>query len=203
MKITAHDIANNQRLAQTLAAAFDIDFARPPGESVWFTVKAPESFLPFATEGAGGVFLQGAASDSILYVTSEGKAGIVAASLAEFLQLVIAYPNWVDLLKFSGGGQLGEMERVAPYLEREFRGDDSNIQMHRDAVMNELSLDPAPSPISALHHAVATQGKGISVLAPDGSECGGLFGSFVVEDNPMWRGDTGRARRQPSAKPKA
>jgi hypothetical protein len=159
--------------------------------------------LPFATEGAGGVFLQGAASDSILYVTSEGKAGIVAASLAEFLQLVIAYPNWVDLLKFSGGGQLREMERVAPYLEREFPGDDPNIQGHRDTVMTELSLDPAPNPISALHHAVLTLGKGISVLAPDGSECGGLFGSFVVEDNRMWRGPIGRSTRQPSTKPKA
>lgn len=203
MKIIAHDIAKNQRLAQTLAAAFDIDFAGSPDESVWFTAKASESFLPFATEGAGGVFLQGAASDSILYVTSEGKAGIVAASLAEFLQLVIAYPNWVDLLKFSGGGQLGEMERVAPYLEREFPGDDPNIQVHRDTVMNELSLDPAPNPISALHHAVLTLGKGISVLAPDGSECSGLFGSFVVEDNRMWRGAGGRSTRQPSKKPKA
>jgi hypothetical protein len=201
MKITAHDIAKNQRLAQTLAVAFDIDFARPPDESVWFTVKAPESFLPFATEGAGGVFLQGDASNSILYVTSEGKAGIVAASLAELLQLVIAYPNWVDLLKFSGGGQLGEMERVAPYLEREFPGDDANIQGHRDTVMNELSLDPAPNPILALHHAVLTLGKGISVLAPDGSECSGLFGSFVVEDNRMWRGG-GRSARQPSTKQK-
>lgn len=187
MEITAHHIVKNRRLVETLATAFDIDFTPAPGESVWFTVKAPESFLPIATEGAGGVFLQGVSSDSILYVTSEGQAGIVAASLAEFLQLVMAHPYWFDLLKFSGGGQLREMERVARYLEEELLEDKPSIQMSRDIVAQALLLASAPAPISALHFAVTSIGTGISVQAPDGTECSGLFGSFVVEDNRMWR----------------
>lgn len=179
-------IAKQPRLAEALANAFDIDFSRPYDEHLWFSVQAEEKFSPFAGEGAGGVFLLGDTSGSVLYVTSEGQAGVIAASLIEFLQLAIAYPLWPDLLKFSGGGQLEEMERAAEYISKE-ADDIAEIEASRSMVIEGLSLAPAPSPISALHHAATVLGKGIAVLAPDGSECEELFGTFVVENNRMWR----------------
>jgi hypothetical protein len=133
------------------------------------------------------VFLRGTISGVILYVTSEGQAGVIASSMTEFLQLVLAHPNWSDLLKFSGGGQLGEMERVAPYLDEEFLDDVPDVHASRSIVVNGLSLAPASSPIARLHHAVAVLGAGITVHAPDEGQCDGLFGSFVLENNPMWR----------------
>lgn len=155
---------------------------------LWFRVQAEEKFSPFAGDGAGGVFLFGNASGLILYVTSEGQAGIVAASLTGFLQLVMAYPCCPDLLKFSGGGRLDEMERSASYFKQEGADDIANIEASRSTVVEGLSLPPPPalSPVSALHHAVAVLGHGVAVLAPDGWVCEGLFGSFVVENNGKW-----------------
>ncbi|MDR0673425.1 MAG: hypothetical protein LBF93_07165 [Zoogloeaceae bacterium] len=106
--------------------------------------------------------------------------------MTAFLQLALAHPNWFDLLKFSGGGQLGEMERVAPYLD-EAVFIDTDIHESRDIVARALHLASAQSPIPALYQAVANLGSGVTVLSlDDGSKCDGLFGSFVVENNPMW-----------------
>ncbi|MEN3112002.1 hypothetical protein ACFONG_19390 [Uliginosibacterium paludis] len=187
MNATVQRIAKQPHIAETLATEFDIDFSRPYDANLWFSVRSEEEFSPFAGEGAGGVFLLGNSSGFVLFVSSEGQAGVVAASLTEFLQIVLAYPNWRDLLKFSGGGQLAEMERAAPFINQEAADDIVNIEESRRTVIDGLSLSPAPSPISALHHAVTVLGKEISVHAPDGSKCEGLFGSFVVENNRMWR----------------
>lgn len=187
MDTTVSQIVKLPRVVDTLAAVFDVDFSHFPDERVWFIVRAGEQFSPVAGEGAGGVFLQGTISGVILYVTSEGQAGVIASSMTEFLQLVLAHPNWSDLLKFSGGGQLGEMERVAPHLDEEFLDDVPDVHASRSIVVNGLSLAPAASPISRLHHAVAVLGAGITVHTPDEGQCDGLFGSFVLESNPMWR----------------
>jgi hypothetical protein len=45
----------------------------------------------------------------ILYVTSEGQAGTIAPHLTALLGTFVGAPYWQDLLKFSGGGDLGEM----------------------------------------------------------------------------------------------
>ncbi|WP_143707339.1 hypothetical protein [Uliginosibacterium sp. TH139] len=186
MNSTVQRIAEQPHIVETLANAFDVDFSRPYDVHLWFSVQAEEKFFPFAGEGAGGVFLLGNASGFVLYVSSEGQAGVVAASLTEFLQLIVAYPNWLDLLKFSGGGRFDEMERAAPFIDQDAADDIPNIEVSRSTVIHGLSLPPAPSPISALHHAVTVLGRGVAVHAPDGSECEGLFGSFVVENNRMW-----------------
>jgi hypothetical protein len=72
VKTTVPQIANLPHVVKTLATVFDIDFSRPILESLWFRVQASESFSPFAGTAAGGVFLLGSVSGSILYVTSEG-----------------------------------------------------------------------------------------------------------------------------------
>lgn len=187
MDITVSQIMKMPPVADVLASVFGVNFSRSHDEQVWFAVRAKEQFSPFASEGAGGVFLRGAASGAILYVSSEGQAGVIAASLTEFLQLVLAHPNWLDLLKFSGGGRLSEMERVAPYLDREFLDDEPDADASRNLVAKALCLAPGLSQISKLHHAVTVLGNGITVHVPDAWQCDGLFGSFVVENNPMWR----------------
>ena len=47
----------------------------------------------------------------VLLATSEGQAGIMAASLQDCLELVIAHPYWQDVLRF-GKGDLSEMRQV-------------------------------------------------------------------------------------------
>lgn len=180
-------IVKHPRVAGLLASLFDVDFLRSPDDPVWFIVCATEQFSPIAGEGAGGVFLQGQVSGAILYVTSEGQAGVIASSMTEFLQLALEYPNWCDLLKFSGGGQLCEMERVAPYLAEEFLEDVPDFQTLRSDLESTLSLVPADAPIAKLHHAVSVLGQGITVSGLGEEIYDGLFGSFVLENNPMWR----------------
>jgi hypothetical protein len=54
-----------------------------------------------------------------LLATSEGQAGIMAASLQECLELVIAHPYWQDVLRF-GKGDLSAMRQVLRDKVEEF-----------------------------------------------------------------------------------
>jgi len=123
----------------------------------------------------------------ILFVSSEGQAGVIAAGLLEALQLIIAIPFWFDCLKFSGNGQLQQMQRVVPFLDRELRHDEPNIDLLRQELNRLLDLLPAESPLLKLHQSVSR----LSVLhAAIGTEgpFETLFNSFTADDNPMWKG---------------
>ncbi|WP_244607476.1 hypothetical protein [Bradyrhizobium symbiodeficiens] len=48
----------------------------------------------------------------MLYVSSDGQTGIIADTFEAFVQLVVARPYWVDILRFSGG-DLAEMRSAA------------------------------------------------------------------------------------------
>jgi hypothetical protein len=141
--------------------------------------------VAFAEDASGGVFLSGSATGRILYVTSEGQAGIVAMSPREFLQLIVTYPYWFDLLKFSGNGNINEMQRAVPYLDVE--QDDRETANAQNTVSVGLRIGKNPSAVQALHGAVSSGGEDVEVLAADGNHFGSLFNKFTVDSNPMWR----------------
>jgi hypothetical protein len=101
---------------------------------------------------------------------------------------MVAHPYWRDLLKFSAGGKLDEMRRVVPYLERELRENEPDIEMHRSILNVRLSLAEGDDSIAALHTAVSVLGRDITVVAPDGAEFDSLFNAFSIESNRTWRG---------------
>lgn len=180
MSITIPQLDSIEGLREQLAEHFDFCFSDDLAEATGFRVEGPESFAPIAKEGAGGVFLVGYESGAILYVSSEGQAGIVAKSLTEFLQLLIAHPYWQDLLKFSGGGNVTEMKRAVQPLEQELVDEIPDIEEKRAALYRRLKLQPAKDPISSLHLAVSSMGALVSVLAPDGWESESLFNTFTL-----------------------
>src|SRR5436190_9717155 len=67
---------------------------------VWFDTAPLEPFKIVAQRSTGCVYALTGAQLHILLATSEGQAGVMAASLQECLELVIAHPYWQDLLRF-------------------------------------------------------------------------------------------------------
>jgi hypothetical protein len=108
--------------------------------------------------------------------------------LGEALQIMILLPYWLDLLEFSGGGLLSEMRRAAPVLEKEYLASDSELDMKRSYVLSSLGLDQLDDPIALLHENVQKYSGKFIVLANDGFRYEPLFNTFVVEDNPYWKG---------------
>ena len=123
-------------------------------------------------------------SRNVLYVSSEGRAGIIAGTFEAFVQLVVARPYWLDILKFSTGGDLAEMRRAADALEATLDEDD-DVNEVREEIRAALDLDETDDPVGALYDAVAASDA--IVRATDGSPFTTLFNRFSIDNNPMLR----------------
>jgi hypothetical protein len=159
----------------------EVSFA--PDEEPWFTIDGIESPRQIGIDGSGGAFVL-LPSQRVLYVSSEGRAGIIAESFEAFVQLVVARPYWLDVLKFSAGGDLAEMRRAADALEAT-RQDEDDINEVRGEIRERLKLPEADDPVGALYEAVAASDA--IVRATDGSPFTTLFNRFSIDNNPMLR----------------
>lgn len=163
---------------------FNLNVATDAGD--WFEVRPVAESQIIAQDGTGGVFLLYGPKELLIHVTSEGQAGVLARDLEEGLRLMVAHPNWRDLLKFSGGGRLEEMRRVDPYMKRELYEDHPAIDEQQRTIKQKLGLDDAVDAIASLHAAMTTLGEGFSIVGADGMPLESLFNKFTVDDNPMW-----------------
>lgn len=183
-------IINSPRLSERLAAVWDFD-VMAADDDAGFRGEPVHSLQVVAHDAAGGTFAlcgdEAGENQPVLFVGSEGKAGLIAPTLESALKIRIALPYWMDCLKFSGGGDLEQMRRTLPHLDRETREDEPNIDEYREALLTGLSLTRLDDPVAALHGYVAGHQHDLSVFGDGGSEFDGLFGPFVVEDNPRWR----------------
>ena len=161
--------------------SLDVSFA--PDEEPWFTIDGVESPRQIGSDGSGGAFVL-LPSQDVLYVSSEGRAGVIADNFDAFIQLVVAHPYWFDILKFSAGGDLQEMRRAADALEAT-RDDEDDINEAREEIRIRLDLPEAADPVGALYEAVAASDA--IVRATDGSPFTTLFNRFSIDNNPMLR----------------
>lgn len=180
MPLSPEDLTANSEVAAWLGS-FDISVA--PDEEPWFAIDGIESPRQVGSDGSGGAFVL-LPSQDVLYVSSEGRAGIIADSFEAFVQLVVACPYWLDILKFSAGGDLAEMRRAADALEATL-DDEDDINEAREAVRDGLDLPEADDPVRALYDAVAASDA--IVRATDGSPFTTLFNRFSIDNNPMLR----------------
>ena len=162
-------------------AGFDISFA--PDEELWFTIDGVDAPRQIGSDASGGAFML-LPPQNVLYVSSEGRAGIIAESFEAFVQLVVARPYWLDILKFSAGGDLVEMRRAADALETTL-DDEDEINKAREEIHNALDLPAANDPVGALYEAVAASDA--IVRATDGSPFTTLFNRFSIDNSPMLR----------------
>lgn len=177
-------ISASSRLSKLMAWTLDFDVASQSDGS-WFQLRPDAGRKVIARDGTGGIFAlygTGIGEDRpMLFVSSEGQAGSIAATFAEALQLMIAFPYWRDCLKFSGGGSLEEMHRVAPYLERELREDEPDIDNVRKELSHGLGLPKPVHALAKMHARLSDNSSRFQVLSDDGSEFSDLFGIFTVE----------------------
>lgn len=161
--------------------SLDIWFATD--EEPWFTIDGVEAPRQIGSDGSGGSFVL-LPTQHVLYVSSEGRAGIVAESFEAFIQLAVAHPYWLDILKFSAGGDLQEMRRAADALEASL-DDEDEINEAREEIRDRLDLPEADDPVGALYEAVAASGT--IVRATDGCPFTTLFNRFSIDNNPILR----------------
>jgi len=161
--------------------SLDVSFA--PDEELWFTIDGVEGPRQIGSDASGGALVL-LPAQNVLYVSSEGRAGIIAASFEAFVQLVVAHPYWLDILRFSAGGDLQEMRRAADALETTL-DDEDDINAAREEIRDRLNLPEAADPIDALYQAVAASDA--IVRATDGSPFTTLFNRFSIDNNPMLR----------------
>jgi len=173
------EVLTANREAVAWLVSLDVSFA--PDDEPWFTIDGIEAPRQIGSDGSGGAFVL-LPPQNVLYVSSEGRAGIIADTFEAFVQLVVARPYWLDILKFSGGGDLAEMRRAAEALEATL---DDEINEAREEIRRSLGLGEADDPVGALYQAIAASDA--IVRATDGSPFTTLFNRFSIDSNPMLR----------------
>ena len=180
MPLSPESLSAN-REAVAWFGTFDVAFE--PDEELWFAIDGIESPRQIANDGSGGAFVL-LPSQDVLYVSSEGRAGIIAGSFEAFVQLVVACPYWLDIVKFSAGGDLAEMRRAAIALEATL-DDEDEVNEAREEIRAALDLPEPDDSVGALYDAVAASDA--IVRTTDGSPFTTLFNCFSIDSNPMLR----------------
>ena len=175
------EVVTADRAVVARLASLDVSFV--PDEEPWFTIDGIDTPRQIGSDGSGGAFVL-LPSQNVLYVSSEGRAGLIASTFEAFVQLVVARPYWRDILKFSAGGDLQEMRRAADALEATL-DDEDDINDARQEIRRSLGLGEADDPVGALYEAIAASDA--IVRATDGSPFTTLFNRFSIDNNPMLR----------------
>jgi len=178
-------LAANDDVAERLGETFDYRLDLEAHRSDWFTIDGVDKFLYLGREGAGGVFIE-LPDRRILYASSEGEAGIIARDFHAFIQLIVAYPYWKDILKFSGGGKLAEMRRAAIAMEAYTLDDEDELEEAREFVIEELALNEPEDAVAALHQCASATDVVVRSVH-DGNPATSLFNRFTIDNNPMLR----------------
>lgn len=146
---------------------------------VWFDTADLAPFEIVGQRSSGCVYALVGPERHVLLVTSEGEAGIIAASLKECLELVIAHPYWQDVVS-RADGDLAEMRRLfrdgVKDFETDMFDDNPEIADFRPRLRKQLGLDIPGDPAGRLHHALTVLGAGVTVRCHDGTVAAPLFG---------------------------
>jgi len=148
-----------------------------------FALQSGEPLQVIGKDACGGRFCVYSRdhSEYLLYADSEGRAGTIAPSLVQGIQIMIALPYWRDCLKFSCGGDIGEMRKAESMLEADLHRDPKSKQT-RLRLYHAFGLEPLATSLDVLHKSV-TEGAQTKVVATsDGSVFDGLFNTFSSLD---------------------
>ncbi|WP_034260891.1 hypothetical protein [Actinospica robiniae] len=138
----------------------------------------------------GGFFECGepAAFRPILYVSSEGQAGLIADDLVAAVELFVGLPYWRDCLTYSGNGDLAVMTAAARFLQRDFLAGDADAAREQAELARALGLRVASADVllGRLHAAVSRTDPDY-VFSDSTGRYEGLFGPFTPDRNTSWR----------------
>ncbi|MBY3064800.1 hypothetical protein HFO74_15420 [Rhizobium laguerreae] len=167
-------------LEQEIGDILDLYVLRPddpkPSSTGGLEIESPEAHELFGRDGAGGGYYV-LRDGRILYVDSEGSFGIVGTNFKEFIAIATGLPGWHDALKpvklqsidvarekwrsfVDKWGAEDELDEPWPDDEGFKTGTPAEA---RAAIREHFGVEPLADPFGALHHAVRTLGKDISV----------------------------------------
>ena len=154
MAVSIEALKADAELREALAQG--CDFAFDEGGGGWFTIDGYDHrYDTFGHDGSGGIFATFGPEGRVLYVSSEGQAGVIAASAVELMTLVIVCPYWRTLLAQAGGSTFADLWRAAPAVEDAFvEEDEPEHDDHRSLLRTRLRLADPRGAIRALHRAV-------------------------------------------------
>ena len=169
-----------QDIRDLLAFPFDFSVDEVAADPFWFKAEPNLELIPIAGEGTGGTYFRLAESGRILFVDSEGAAGIIAENFEDLIQLIVSHPYWMDLLKFSGKGSLPEMHRAVDWASRNYLDCYPEASQALLRIQQSLGIRPSSLALERLHGAVSNSTNVLRLYAPDGSELGSLFNGFTA-----------------------
>jgi hypothetical protein len=148
---------------------------------VRFDTAPLEPFEIVAQRSSGCVYALTGPQRHVLLATSEGQAGIMAASLQECLELVVAYPYWQDVLS-RAKGDAEVMRQIfrdgIEDFEDQALSDNPEIDEFRPLLRARLGLAEPRDPAKLLHHAVMVLGAEVIVRGYDGYPSAPLVARF-------------------------
>lgn len=103
-----------------------IHFLQTPEKLEAFSFESSENFEVFATDEFGGIFVrikQDIGNKELLpiwFISCEAETLKVANSFQEFLQLIIYYPFWQELLNFTSTEIMKEVKKLKKENENAF-----------------------------------------------------------------------------------
>jgi hypothetical protein len=179
MILTPNSLRADENIREMLWP-FDFELIDNAGYGpVWFDTTPLEPFEILAQRNSGCVYALTGPQRHVLLVTSEGRAGVVAASLKECLELVIAHPYWEDLASRSNG-DIETMRRIfrdeAEDFEADMLDDNPEIEDFRPVLQKQLGLEIPSDPAGPLHHALTVLGADVVVRGRDGAQLAPFFG---------------------------
>ncbi|MFJ6676139.1 hypothetical protein ACIQMJ_33990 [Actinosynnema sp. NPDC091369] len=132
-------IRGNARAAELLATVFDFDLERADhGEPV--RPSWDGELRPIAGDASGGTFF--ACGGPVLYASSEGQAGVLAADPTAAIELIIGVPTWHDVV--AAAPDPAAMRAARESTHAELLEDEPDIDRHQAEICAALGLDRVP-----------------------------------------------------------
>ncbi|WP_151772505.1 hypothetical protein [Streptomyces abyssomicinicus] len=138
------DVLRRNRDAARLAAhPFGFDLARAEhGEDVAWASGAPLTAI--AGDDTGGTYFL-CAGGGVLYADLEGRAGLIAESVADALELCAGLVGWRDCLRLPPGTRESEVTAAARQAEAGVRSSSAPaLDADRERLLGALGLTPRP-----------------------------------------------------------
>ncbi|MGV8981147.1 hypothetical protein [Clostridium sp.] len=183
-------ILGNKEIENIFEWTFDFKLISPSTDTSQYSFKTEQQVVCIAGDASGGIFAlwgDGEVDEkAVIYVSSEGQAGKIASNFQCLISLIVFYPFWRDILKFSGEGQISEMEKALHLLIKEYLKEIPELEKLKTHIGSSLSICETDDAVKRLYYAVTAQ-PNIIVTSSEGDVYQSLFNSFVVSDNPLWR----------------
>jgi hypothetical protein len=166
MTVTLEALRSKPKYAELL---FPFEFrllARDEHHS-WFEIDGCERLTIIAEDSAGGPYLLWGPERHLVYVTSEGQVGVIAASLAEGIELIVTYPYWQVLLRQGCDGDFAGVTQAIPDQEESYLDAYPEVADNREILRAELGLPVPDDPVAlirSLCRAFKVLGRGLTVF---------------------------------------